>query len=106
MSQVIVDGDSNVSEVRFAKYLGDNTCRKRFERAVRAAASKWKYSPLEAATSSTGSTVSQTTTSQKRPFNLWYIFRFEIKGGVPLARATQNPWGDPTPQDVYTVNAA
>lgn len=90
MAQVIVNEMGHVTDVQFAKYLGDITNRDKFEQSIRDAVSNWEYSPLTFATTQVDSSGKKTVVTQAKPFSLWYMFHFEIKNGAPVSGVVES----------------
>jgi hypothetical protein len=81
---LIVDQAGKVGEVRMADAPRNDTARRQFIDAVRAAARQWQFSPLQIshwAADADGN--SHVVDSETKPFSLAYVFRFACHAGKP-----------------------
>jgi hypothetical protein len=83
-AQLIVDQIGKVSEVRVADETQAHADRQPFIAAVRVAALRWQFSPLQInhwAADANGN--NHVVDSETKPFSLTYVFRFECHAGQP-----------------------
>lgn len=92
-AKIVVDKAGSVAQVQLAQTPGAQLTA--FEKAVREATSKWRYTPLEILRwrdeiNAQGEVVgSHQVATESRPFSLDYEFHFDLRDGKPVVASTR-----------------